>query len=256
MLRFMSWNGFLRLFFLIAIGLGGTVQAAEPSAPKPSEYAPADDLVRQADRYLKDLNDAVACESEFKDSESKVANTSNALVVIALTLGLHDQPNKYQSSAAAVMQAARAVAEAREFAAAQKAVARLNAAAEGKVQVAGELRWEKVASLPELMKQVPLIHTRLKANLKGNKFCKKAAETAGYTAVLAAIAQGTMADTSAAKNAEQEKQWRQFSINARQCAAAVNAAIHRADPKAADEAMKKLNQSCEDCHAVFHPTLN
>ncbi|MEN6405171.1 MAG: hypothetical protein ABFC77_01745 [Thermoguttaceae bacterium] len=254
MLRFASWNGLSWVIFLL--GIGGFVGATEPSAPKPSEYAPADDLVRQADHYVKELNDAVACESEYKDSASKLANTSNALVVIALTLGLHNQPNPYQASAASVMQAARAVAEAKDFSSAKKAVSQLNAAAEGKVQAAGELRWEKVASLPELMKQVPLVHTRLKAKIKGNKFRTKAAETAGYTAVLAAIAQGTMADTSAAKNAAQEKQWRQFSANARDAAAAVNAAIHRADPKAADAAMKKLNQSCEDCHAVFHPTVN
>ena len=40
------------------------------------------------------------------------------------------------------------------------------------------------------MKQVPLINTRLKLNLKGKKFKKKAKDTAGYTAVIAAIAQG------------------------------------------------------------------
>ena len=38
-------------------------------------------------------------------------------------------------------------------------------------------------------------------------------------------------------------------------AGAVNAAIHKGDEAAADEAMKKLAQSCDDCHAVFHPEV-
>ena len=70
-----------------------------------------------------------------------------------------------------------------------------------------ELKWEKVAALPELMKQVPIINNPLKRNIKPEKFKKKAKDTAGYTAVIAAIAQGSMADLSETKNPEQVKQW-------------------------------------------------
>ena len=38
---------------------------------------------------------------------------------------------------------------------------------------------------------------------------------------------------------------------AKQTAAALNAAIHAHDPHAADKSMKKLAQSCDDCHDVF-----
>ena len=110
-----------------------------------------------------------------------------------------------------------------------------------------------MASLPELMKQVPLINTKLKRYVKPEKFKKKAKDTAGYTAVIAAIAQGSMADTSETKKPEQVKQWYGFSAAMRDDAGAVNAAIHQGDEPAAAKAMKKLHQSCEDCHAVFHP---
>jgi cytochrome c556 len=60
-----------------------------------------------------------------------------------------------------------------------------------------------------------------------------------------------MADTSKAKNPAQVEQWYKFSIQMRDHAAALNAAIHAHDPHAADKSMKKLAQSCDDCHDVF-----
>ena len=46
------------------------------------------------------------------------------------------------------------------------------------------------------MKQVPLVNNNLKRYIKPDKFKEKAKETAGYTAVIAAIAQGSMANSS------------------------------------------------------------
>jgi hypothetical protein len=78
---------------------------------------------------------------------------------------------------------------------------------------------------------------------------------AGYSAVIAAIAQGSIADTSATKNADQVKLWQKVSTAMRDDAGAVNAAIHKVDATAATNAMQKLNQSCEDCHQVFKPDV-
>ena len=99
--------------------------------PKVSTFAPAADLASQADQYIKDLEKAVASEEEYKDSVEKIAKESNTLVVIALALGLHDQPSKYKASAGAVLKAAQAVAATKDFASARKAIAALKAAAEG-----------------------------------------------------------------------------------------------------------------------------
>jgi hypothetical protein len=240
--------------FLAVIGallaVNPASSAADDEAIKVSTFAPAKDLASQADWYIKDLEKIVASEDEYKDGAEKVAKEANTLVVVALALGLHDEDSKYKESAGGLVKAAQELAATKDFASAQKGVAAVKAAAEAKSDV--KLKWEKVASLPELMKQVPVINSKLKLNLKGSKFTSKAKDTAGYTAVMAAIAQGTIADTSATKGADQEKQWKELSAAMRDNAGAVNAAIHKGDEEAAGKAMKKLAQSCDDCHDIFH----
>lgn len=225
-------------------------QAAD-AAPKVSTFAPAKDLASQAEQYIKGLEKCVESTDEYKDGQEKIAKDSNTLIIIALALGLHDEDSKYKAPAGAIIKAAQALAATKDYEAAKKAVADVKAAAEGKGAAAGELKWEKVAALPELMKQVPVINTKLKLNVK--KLKKKADEAAGCTAVLAAISQGTMADTSATKNPDEVKKWQAFCTASRDDAGALNAAIRSGDEAAVAKAMDKLNQSCEDCHEVFKP---
>jgi hypothetical protein len=222
-------------------------------APKVSLFAPAEDLAGQLDQYVQALKKSTADEQEYGFDKDKIARDANTLIVVALALGMHDEPNKYKATAGALMKAAAQVAAAKDYASVKKAVAAVEEAAAGNGRADVELKWQKVAALPELMKEVPLINTKLKRYVKGAKFRSKAHETAGYTAVIAAIAQGTMADTSEAKKPGQVEQWREFMAVMRDAAGAVNAAIHRGDKAAADKAMKELTQSCEQCHAVFHP---
>ncbi len=225
--------------------------AAMPPAPKVSTFAPAKDLAYQADQYLKSLVGSVVNEDTYKDDQSKIATDANTLIVVALALGLHDEDSKYKARAEALMKGAEAVAAAKDYASAKKAVAALRKAAdEGKADA--ELKWVKAASLPELMKQVPLVNNKLKRYVKGENFKKKAKEAEGCSAAIAAIAQGSMADLSATKKPDQAEQWYGFVAAMRDYAGAVNAAVHKGDEPAAAEAMKKLQQSCDDCHAVFH----
>jgi len=224
-----------------------------PPAPKVSTFAPAEDLVRQLERYVEGLEKIVADEEEYKDGKEKIAKDANTLIIIALALGLHDEPNKYQAHAGAIMAAANRLAATIDRDSALKAVAVLREAVAGKHKVQKELHWGKAASLPELMKQVPLLNTRLKRYLKGERFKSKARDSAGLTAVIAAIAQGSLADTSQAKDAEQAQKWYNYSVAMRDSAGELNAAIRKGDEAAAAEAMKKLTQSCDDCHTVFHP---
>jgi hypothetical protein len=246
-------------FVLATIAASALLFAQTPvradDAPKVSTFAPADDLVAQVAKYVKAMNNVVADEQEYKDSEGKLTRDANTLAIIFLALGLHDQDNKYRANAADLLKAAQDVAATKDFASAQKAVAALEAAIEKGAGTPGSLKWEKVASLPELMKQVPMVNTKLKLYVKGKNFKKKAKDTAGYSAVIAAIAQGSIADTSATKNADEVKQWQKFSKTMRDNAGDVNAAIHKANEPAVNAAMKKLNQSCEDCHKVFKPDV-
>jgi cytochrome c556 len=247
------------------------------ATPKVSTFAPAADLASQADSYLQQMGSEVANEEEFASSKEKLAKESNTLIVISLALGLHDQDSKYKATAPAVMKAAQDVAaaaeealkelpegtpqaqrdkaDARNYAAVKQVVERLQAAAKGQGTAQGELKWARVASLQQLMKQVPSINTKLKRNVKGGRFESQAKKTAGYSAVIAVIAQGSLPNTeeAKAKTPEQVRQWYAFSVELRDAAAAVNAGIHAQDQQATAAAMKKLAQSCENCHAVFKP---
>ena len=242
---------FASLALLAIVCIADRAQAAD--APKVSTFAPAEDLVGQAEKYLKDIEASVASEAEYKESVEKLGRDSNTLIVIALALGLHDEDNSYKASAPALVKAAQDLAATKDYDSAKKAVAAVKDAAAGKAKADGQLKWEKVAALPELMKQVPTINTKLKLNVNPKKLAKKAKDSQGQTAVLAVIAQGTLNDTSVAKGDEQIKQWQAFSAAARDDAGAVNAAIRKGDAAEVEKAMTKLNESCEACHKVFKP---
>jgi hypothetical protein len=237
--------------------LAGQVEikdAPPPPVPPPlSTFAPAQDLVNQVQDYIKEMEETLVSQEEYNDTEGKIGRCASTLAVIALCLGLHDQDNLYKPQAAALMKAAEELAATKDYQSAKNAFEKVKAAAEGKAQAQTDLKWEKVASLPDLMKQVPNINTKLKRNLKGKKFKSKAKDTAGYTAAIAAIAQGSIADISNAKNAEEVKRWYEDMIHMRDAAGAANVAIHAGNEPAAAEAMKNLAQSCDDCHKVFHP---
>jgi ribosomal protein S20 len=232
---------------------GTAVLAEPPAAPKVSSLAPAKDIVSQVETYVKELESAVESEDEYKNSESKVAKCSNTLILLALAAGLHDEDNSLKAAAPTIIKAAQELAKAKDYAAAKAGVAAVKTAMGDTTGNASELKWVKLASLPELMKQVPVVNSRLKQNVRGEKLKSKAKVSAGDSATLAIIAQGSIADTSEAKTDENVKKWYGFCIQMRDAAAAVNKAVHAGDKDAAEKAMGALAQSCEDCHALFKP---
>ncbi len=231
---------------------GGTA-AADPYAPPVSSFAPAEDLTAQLSEYVEDLEKTLVSESEYTDRQASAAQDASTLAVIALALALHDEDNPHRANAAAIIKAAQQLAEAGDYAAATQALAAVKEAVASQTDPPGELKWEPVASLEHLMKEVPLVNTSLKRYTAGSRFESRAKQSAGFTAVLAAIAQASLADTSEAQNDEQAEQWRQFCIQMRDAAGAVGAGIRAQDREATEAAMQRLAQSCDDCHEVFHP---
>jgi hypothetical protein len=175
------------------------------------------------------------------------------VIVIARALGGYHQPGK-SFWWPEVMTAAREVALAKDYAAAKKAAGELKAALErnAKTNDLTDLSSTPPASLAQLMKEVPILNTRLKRNVQGERLKSEAKETAGCSAVIAAIAVGSVSSTEAAKTPEQVAQWRKFCVELRDAATAANTGIHAGDPAATATAMTKLAKSCDDCHAVFH----
>lgn len=230
-----------------------SARAAEPPpAPKVSTFAPAKDLERQVEVYIERLEEAVKDEEEYKAAEGRLTKEANTLILIALGLGLHDQPNKYQAVAPALIKAAQKLAEAKDYASAKAGVEAVKKALDSQGG-SSPLKWEKLASLSELMKAVPTIDSRLRRNVRTERnFKKRAQDNAGDSAVLAVIAQGSIADTSEAKDAAQIAQWYKFCEQMRDAAAKVNSLVHAGKFEEIKAAMKDLEKSCHDCHEVFH----
>jgi hypothetical protein len=218
-----------------------------------SAFAPADDLGSQIPAYIKDLEKAVETEEAFKDSGDKIGKSANTLILVSLGLGLHDQDNKHKPNAPAVIKAAKELAAAKDLAAAQAALGAIKKAVAGEGgPVEGQLKWEKVASLPELMKQVPLVNTKLKRYTKGSRLQSKAADTQGMSAVIAVIAHGSIANAGDTEKPDAVEQWTKQCIQMRDAAAAVNQGIRAGDEAATTKAMEALAKSCDDCHVIFH----
>ena len=233
----------------------GPATAEMPAPPKVSTFAPAQDLVNQLEEYVSDLEKSVKDQEEYADSKDKVAKDADTVLLIALALGLHDSPNKYKSAAPGLVAAAKQVSAATDYQTAAAAVGELKAALHARGNSPSELSWQDAqsASLEALMKQVPLVNTKMKRYLRGARFKSKADDTAGHTAVLAAIAQGSMALADKTEKPSEAEKWYAFCAQMRQAAADLNKAIRDQDQDAATKGVKNLTQSCDDCHAVFHP---
>ena len=168
-----------------------------PAAPKVSALAPIQDLVDQMGNYLAKLDEAVKNEDDYKKSAKLIAKDANTVVIVALALGVSDVANPYQAAAPELIKAAQALAETKDYAAAKAAVEQVKKAAQSKGGSPAEMKWEVCASLPALMKQVPIVNSRLKRNLK--QFQNNSKENAADSATLAVIAQGAIIDLSETK---------------------------------------------------------
>jgi hypothetical protein len=218
-------------------------------------------LAVQVEEYLEDLEEMVESEEEYNDSVENLAKRSNTLILIALALGLHDSENQYKAAAPGLLKAAQQVAAAREFASAKEAVAALKEAAAGTGGDATGMKWGKVASLPELMKAVPLINTRMKRYIRSESRLEKGADdVASYAAVLAVIAQGSLDSVSETDLPNEEGKWKVLCVGMRDLSTAVGSSVRtfQKEPtpegfEAVKTAMEALNKNCEDCHAVFKP---
>lgn len=240
---------------LAAALLTTSVAVADPPAPpEASRWAPAEDLIAQVNEYLADFGPALESADEFDSKAQRLKKDAHTLVVIALALGLHDTDHELKPHCAQLVKAARQLAEAEDYDSAVAAHKAVQAAVAGSGSAdAPELKWEPVASLGQLMKQVTFINNRLRRGTSGRRFADRAEENARAAAVLAVIGQAAMPETKDVKDPAELDKWYQYCADMRDAAGEVNARIKANDPDGTAEAMKKLEKSCNDCHAVFRP---
>jgi hypothetical protein len=227
--------------------------ADDSAAPKFSTFASADDLAGEVKFLVADLEKAVVDEDEYKSQvEDRFIRDGNTITLIAIALGLHDQDSPAKAHAKAISVAARKLAATKDYAATKQAVDDLKAAIDATGTGAEELKWGKVAKLNGLMKdEVPNINNKLKNSLR--RFKKRAGEAAANAATMALIAENATLYIADTKKPAEGQKWTEYAAQMRAAASEVAAKAHAGDEPGATAAMEKLNQSCHDCHAVFHP---
>jgi len=238
------------LFCLLSL----TVIAAD-AVPLP----PVADLEFQVDFYITEFDKSLedlAASKDFAADSSVLARDGNALILIALALGMSEETGKYKAAAPEIIKAAQAVSAARDFAAAKAAVADVKASLEKKS--ADKLEWKKVAKVEPTMKlAVPRINTGMTRYLRTEALLKRGIPNiAGATAALASISQGLMPDYDETIKPDNKDEWVKFSTDFRDSALKANAAVHGFDKgevtfDAFKEAVTAMKENCEHCHAVF-----
>ncbi|MGD9126578.1 MAG: hypothetical protein PVH19_04290 [Planctomycetia bacterium] len=223
-------------------------------SPAPSTFAPAKDLAAQVSDHIKKLEKSTASEEDYQDLKTNAARDANTLAVVALTLGLHDTDNEYKKAAPALIKACQQMAEAKDYAASKAGLEAIKKAIADKSGDPSTLKWEKVANLKELMEAVPLLNTKLKKYTRPSRLKRKADVGAGYSAVIAAIAQGSIANAKDTEKPNEVEAWEKHCVQMREAASKTNKAFTAKDADKVKAAMEELQQSCDDCHKIFHDT--
>ncbi len=241
--------------FAVVLGLAAwarTSPSLSETAPAALPFAPHADLLGQVDFFVERIEQSLSDPDQFDlAKQSRTIKDASTLAVLALVLGKHPEDFPEKSSMPALLKGAQALAAAEGNAAsATKALADVKTAREGK-SPGGELSWQRVASLPLLMKQVPLIHASLKRGTTPRRLSRQSEQSAGQAAALAAVAQASIYDDEYSGSTEAAAEWRRFCAEMRDAALDVNAAIHAQDQGRVDASMKQMLESCEGCHAKF-----
>ncbi len=213
-------------------------------------YAPVKVTAGQLTAFVDGMEKYVADAAEFADNKARIDRDANTIIALALVLGLHDQPNEYKSAAPAIIKAAQATAESASFASAKTNIAALKAAL--KSTEGGLLNWDaKVASMKQLMVQVPLLDGKIKTGMRRLSATTKDALAANATtiAVLCQASIPYVADTEAP--AEEDK-WVEACVAGRDAAASLATALDAADKTASQVAYDAMTKTCDKCHETFH----
>ena len=226
------------------------VVAGDPAEPPAlSKVVPPDDLLKQVDLYVASFREGLADSQTYADKSRQITRDAHCLAALALVLAKHDQDHRLRAASPALLAAAQQLAKAKDFDAAKKAFGAVGDAADGKVGPAGDVKWERVASLGQLMKQVTFVNNRLKRNMR--RFDERKEDNLRDAAVLAVIAQVSVYDTHEVKDPADLDKWYQWCDAMRDAAADVNARIRAGDKPAAEAALANLGKSCESCHETF-----
>jgi hypothetical protein len=247
----------LSLFMvLVIVVIIPATRASKPEVEgidsKPSSYAPAKDLVAQADEFMKGIEKDLASEAEYgEDQRDRVVKNANTLAVIALVLSNHDDVVSLRAPGAQVIKASLDVAEsAGDYSKAKSAFGELKSV----MKMTGDkvpMKWESVGDIGELMLQVPILNTSLRRAVLGRRFAASRDKSAALTATLAAVAQISIYDETYCSDEDEQKEWVELFILMRDAAGQCNRAVREGDQDKAKHWLKEMTRACDDCHEKF-----
>ncbi len=235
------------------LGVRGSGVRADDAQPPVSAYAGCNELLAQIELLAQNLANATVDAATFAGAAEQMAREAHLVATLAQAVGLSDAEHAWKPRAPGVVAAAQQLAAATDVAAAQAALARLQAALAMPVAQAPPLTWQGVAPLADLMRQVEVLQGKLTRGVKGPRFARTAAAAIAPAATVAVVGQAATLNTDYASDEVQQAQWATWAAAMRDSAGALRGALVASDQPTAEAALARLEQSCRDCHQVFHP---
>lgn len=250
----MKWQMFgvtsrqMGLILLAAIPL---LAADKSPAPKPSSFASAQEIAAQIEVFVKQIEADLAGQAEYGDEQkARVAKDANTIIVLAQVLGNHDEQHAWRKAAPAIIAASQKLAGGiDQFASAKAALDSLKESLQSTSE--GDVKWEPVAELSQLMKQVPIVNNKLRGGVTGKRFDRMIDQNAGLAVTLAAIAHASQFDTAYCSGKEEESKWVKICADMRDAAAEVRTRVRMKDQAGAKAGLDKLVKTCDECHHAF-----
>ncbi len=246
----------LRDGLCVAVAMGTILSAAlaksPPLAPPVSRFAPVDDLLAYVDGCLESFTPVLASAETYERGKARLEKDADSLAAVALALHLHDQDHRLRRHAGVMFKAAQQLATATDYAAAQQAWQSLQAANRGETSAVSELTWQPAGDMGIVMKQVTLLHGKLKRGARpGPRFAAAADENARMATVLAVLAQCTQSDVPEGTSPSDTIKWYDLCAEMRDLCGETSRALHAHDPAATAAELGRLEQNCNACHDVF-----
>lgn len=239
----------LVLWSVAALSLG-TVVAVADLPVKLDEFAPAEDLVAEAQDRIKDLTgDLLKTEDSYKEHVDKVRQSASMLAVVSQAIAEHPAASDLKAAAPNLRDAAIVIARSKSFEDATKGVAQLHAAAKGEATGATvEFDWAKLTRMHPSMEEMNARATQMRRLLRRPK---DPAADSRHLLAIAALALATHADTHEVKNPGDLPKWHAMSKELADHMAAAAKAVKAKDKDAASKHFAAGMETCNRCHEVF-----
>lgn len=226
--------------------------ADPPAAPPVSSFAPVGDLLGYVDECVTAFTPVLASAEAYDRGKARLEKDADSLSAVLLALHLHDQDHRLKHHAGVMFHAAQQLATATDYAAAQQAWQALQAANRGETSAVPQLNWQRAGEMGIVMKQITLLHGKLKRGARpGSRFEGAAEENARLATVLAALAQCSQSDVPPGTSAADTIKWYDLCAEMRDVCSETSQALHARDATATAAALARVEQNCTACHDVF-----